>query len=139
MGLLSALGLLLWHMQAQTSVVQLIMAWAFGALCLAGAALWAPRQTLASGAVLWNGQAWFWQSHSGEDHPLELSVGLDLGGALLLFVRLQNAQGQDHGPWRCAWLSQAVMPSKWHGFRCAVYSRPKTVFAPNATVDLRDR
>jgi outer membrane murein-binding lipoprotein Lpp len=32
-----------------------------------------------------------------------------------------------HGPWFCAWVSDQAMPSKWHGFRCAVYSRPKAI------------
>lgn len=139
MALLSALGLLLWHKQTQTSGTQLFAAWAFWALCLSGAALWAPRQTLGNGVMFWNGQAWFWQSHSGEDHKIELSVGWDFGGALLLFVRLQDEQAQGRGAWTCAWLSQTAMPSKWHGFRCAVYSRPKIVLASDPMRNWPDR
>jgi hypothetical protein len=37
----------------------------------------------------------------------------------LLYVSLQNKQGQRQ--W--FWLSQDTFPDRWHGFRCAVYSR----------------
>ena len=37
----------------------------------------------------------------------------------LLFVSLQSDKGKRH--W--FWLSQESFPDRWHGFRCAVYSR----------------
>jgi len=114
MALLSAIGLLAWPMQAQTSTAEVLAAWAFWCLCVGGAAVWAPRQTPVD----------------GEHQSLDVSVGWDAGDALLLFVRFQDAQGASHGSWACAWLSAAAMPSKWHGFRCAVYSRPKTDTLP---------
>lgn len=131
MALLSVCGLLFWQVQAQTSSAQIVMAWAFWAVCVGGAAFWTPRQTLASGALFWSGESWFWQTPDGDDHGLELSVALDFGHALLLFVRWHDGQGQARGPWVCAWLSQTAMPSKWHGFRCAVYSRPETLAEPD--------
>jgi hypothetical protein len=139
MALLCALGLLLWQLQAQVSSAQVIMAWVFGVFCWGTAALWMPRQTLTRGVFFWSGQAWFWQNHSGQEHGVELFVGLDMEDALLLFVRLKEQQCEGHGLWVCAWLDQAAMPSKWHGFRCAVYSRPKMVMAPDGQADLHDR
>ena len=130
MALLSAIGLLAWPMQAQTSTAEVLAAWAFWCLCVGGAAVWAPRQTLTGGRLFWSGQTWFWQPVDGEHQSLDVSVGWDAGDALLLFVRFQDAQGASHGSWACAWLSAAAMPSKWHGFRCAVYSRPKTDTLP---------
>jgi hypothetical protein len=47
----------------------------------------------------------------------EMDVHLDF--QKLLFVSLQNHKGQRH--W--FWLSKESFPDRWHGFRCAVYSR----------------
>jgi hypothetical protein len=46
-----------------------------------------------------------------------MSVHLDL--QKLLFVSLLNHKGEGH--W--FWLTQDSFPDRWHGFRCAVYSR----------------
>ena len=46
-----------------------------------------------------------------------MSVHLDL--QKLLFVSLLNHKGEGH--W--FWLMQDSFPDRWHGFRCAVYSR----------------
>jgi hypothetical protein len=131
MACLGAVGLGAWQMWGQVSWVAVFGAWIFWVLCVAGAALWAPWHTLAGGRLFWSGEAWFWQSEDKHgpvdcaEQGLALSVGLDLGSSLLLFVRRLNAQGQGCGPWVCAWLSERAMPSQWHGLRCAVYSRPK--------------
>ena len=130
--LLSAMGLLVWQVQAQTSSAEVLAAWTFWWLCVGGATVWAPRQTLTGGRLFWNGQAWFWQPMEGEHQGLDVSVGWDAGDTLLLFVRFQDAQGTGRGALACAWVNAAAMPSKWHGFRCAVYSRPKTVRSTSA-------
>lgn len=125
MSLLSAMGLVAWAMQAQYSSTQLGMAWLFWATCAGGAAVLAPRQMIQSGRLFWNGQAWFWQQPAGEDISLQVSVGLDVGSGLLLFVRRMEGSNLGRKTWACAWLVETSMPPKWHGFRCAVYSRPK--------------
>lgn len=125
MSFLSAVGLLSWSMQAQHSSTQLGMAWVFWAICVGGAAFLAPRQMIQSGRLFWSGQAWFWQPPAGEDMGLQLSVAVDVGSGLLLFVRQLDAPISGRPSWACAWLVESAMPPKWHGFRCAVYSRPK--------------
>jgi len=72
----------------------------------------------------WDGHLWhiqsLWQGHPTEDALqacYAIHVHLDLQH--LLYVSLQNKQGQRQ--W--FWLSQDTFPDRWHGFRCAVYSR----------------
>jgi len=72
----------------------------------------------------WDGQLWRIQTLL-PDHPTAaalqacyaINVHLDLQH--LLFVSLQNKQGERQ--W--FWLQQGTFPERWHGFRCAVYSR----------------
>ncbi len=129
MVILSAVGLVIWQVQVQASSAWVFLAWSFWALCVGVAGVLMPRQALVNGRLFWSGDAWFWQTDSGEDQGLELSVGLDMVSGLLLWVRLHDGQGRCNRPLACVWLSEAAMPSKWHGFRCAVYSRPKRVRA----------
>ena len=130
---LSALGLVGWQVFGQASVGMEMLAWGFWAMCVGSAVVYGPRQALSQGGLFWSGEAWFWQVDSGEgpgqaeDQRIEVSVGLDMGFGLLLFVRKLDEQGQGCGRLVSAWLQERAMPSKWHGFRCAVYSRPKTV------------
>lgn len=130
--LLSAGGLLGWQVWGQASNELALWAWSFWALCLAWAAAWAPRQQLVGGRLFWSGEAWFWQtegsSGQGDLQSVSVSVGLDVGSGLLLWIRRQDDAGQQNptqGPLTCAWVQAHTMPSKWHGFRCAVYSRPQ--------------
>lgn len=126
---LSALGLLSWQMQSQATGPKLWAAWGFWVACAGATVLWAPRQTLTDGRMGWSGEAWFWQAHGASAEQAQtvvVSVGLDTGQALLLWVRKVDEQGSAQGHLQCAWLQAGAMPSKWHGFRCAVYSRPKT-------------
>ena len=128
-GVLSAVGLLSWQLQTLATGPKLWAAWLFWAICAGFAALWAPRQTLRGGRLAWSGEAWFLHA---DDEPAEqaqavaVSVGVDTGQGLLLWLQPLNGEGHAHGRLLCAWLQARAMPSKWHGFRCAVYSRPKT-------------
>ena len=125
----SAVGLFSWQWQTLTTGPKLWAAWLFWAICAGFAAFWAPRQTLTGGRLGWSGEAWFWQAHadSGEQsQAVAVSVGLDTGQGLLLWLQPLNEEGRAQGRLLCAWLQARAMPSKWHGFRCAVYSRPKT-------------
>ena len=126
---LSALGLISWQVWAQVAGFQVLMAWGFWVFCVVTAGWWGQRQTLAGGRLLWSGQSWFWQRD--EDSALDaqavsVSVGLDVGIGLLLWVQQLDEQGHACGQLVCAWLQAHTMPSKWHGFRCAVYSRPES-------------
>lgn len=126
--LLSACGLWAWFGYGQVKPVSLLVAGFAWALCASVAWVWASRQNLSGGRLFWSGEAWFWQAEppalSMEDSepPLHLSVGLDMGWALLLWVTPLDAQGQRNGRLCSVWVHEAAMPMKWHGFRCAVYS-----------------
>ena len=127
---LSALGLLSWQMQSLATGLKLWAGWGFWGACVGSAVLWAPRQTLTGGRLGWSGEAWFWLAKADtaeQAQTVVVSVGLDTGQALLLWVRKVDEQGRAQGLLHSAWLQAGAMPSKWHGFRCAVYSRPKTV------------
>ena len=127
---LSAVGLLSWQMQTLATGSKLWAAWGLWGACAGSAALWAPRQTFSGGRLGWSGEAWFWQAHADsaeQAQPVAVSVGLDTGQGLLLWLQPLNEQGHAQGRLLSAWLQAGAMPSKWHGFRCAVYSRPKTV------------
>ena len=129
----SAAGLFNWQIQSQPSGAVMWSAWVFWAACAAATAYGGPKQTLSEGHLLWSGEAWLWRSGLGEaDFPdeeqvLNLTVGLDLGSSMLLLLRTTHATHLVGGPLYGAWVSAQVMPSKWHGFRCAVYSRPKAI------------
>jgi hypothetical protein len=125
---LSAAGLIGWQMQSQSSTLLVASAWGFWLLCWVATAAWAPRQHASGGSLFWTGEAWFWQAEhalSAQAQTVRLTVGLDTGPGLLLWIQSVDEQGRVMGPLSSAWLQADAMPSKWHGFRCAVYSRPK--------------
>lgn len=125
---LGASGLVVWHSTSAASGPGVLLAWLFWGVCLAVTALWAPRQNLRQGRLFWSGEDWFWlpdpSVDQGEMKSVSLSVGVDLGFGLLLWVSLLDEESRKPGVLRYAWLEKQAMPSKWHGFRCAVYSRP---------------
>jgi len=72
----------------------------------------------------WDGNIWrvqdVYPTHSlalGGEAIHAMDVHLDL--QKLLFISLCSDKGKRH--W--FWLSQESFPDRWHGFRCAVYSR----------------
>lgn len=131
---LSAVGIISWQIQSLATGPKLWAAWFLWGACVGSAALWAPRQALTKGRLGWSGESWFWQAddHAGDDVPcVAVSVALDIGQGMLLWVQPLDEQGKAHGRLLFAWLQAESMPSKWHGFRCAVYSRPKTAALPD--------
>lgn len=141
---LSALGLLGWQVWGNVAQEWASLAWLFWCVCVCTSAGWAPRQSLLGGRLFWSGEAWFWQADDADGHTelhsVSLSVGLDSGSGLLLWVRLLKDDGpiaQKLGPLKYVWLQASTMPSKWHGFRCAVYSRPMTI--PLSEMSQHDR
>jgi len=136
-GVLSALGLLSWQLQSLATGPKLWAAWGFWGACAGAAVLWAPKQTLTGGRLGWSGEAWFWQAKADSAELAQtvvVSVGLDTGQALLLWVRKLDDQSHAQGLLQSAWLQADAMPSKWHGFRCAVYSRPKMAALPDGVL-----
>jgi hypothetical protein len=76
--------------------------------------------------LFWNGESWFWDGADGPQQGVEVSVRVDLNSTMGLAIQRLDASGQPQGLETYAWVQARTMPSKWHGFRCAVYSRPKT-------------
>jgi hypothetical protein len=126
---LSAAGLISWQIQSQVTPLQVTLAWGVWLFCGVAAAFWVPRQGISGGSLFWTGEAWVWQAEhalSGQSQAVHLTVAWDTGSGLLLWVKRVDDQGRVKGPLASAWLQADAMPSKWHGFRCAVYSRPMT-------------
>jgi hypothetical protein len=137
---LSAVGLISWQIQTLATSSMIWAAWWVWGSCALAAALWAPRQALVGGRLGWSGESWFWQANADSAEQAKgvtVSVGLDSGQCLLLWVQPLNEQGRAQGRLRSAWLQANTMPSKWHGFRCAVYSRPKTATLPDRVLQER--
>jgi hypothetical protein len=138
--LLSALGLLVWQIQGAYSVVW-NAAWLGWLACLIGTAVWGPRQTLSHGELFWSGKAWFWQYRDPhcqfQAHQVLLEKGWDTGTGLLLWVKPMDTSDHGRSSLRAAWLCEAQLPSKWHGFRCAVYSRSKQEIHTPTADDVR--
>jgi hypothetical protein len=134
---LSALGIFSWQSLTLAAGPHLWGAWLLWGGCGLCAALWLPKQYLSDGHLFWSGEAWFWQhdTTSAEAWPaVRISVGLDFGQGLLLWVQPLDDLGIVRGRMVSAWLEAGSMPSKWHGFRCAVYSRPKTAEVSGSVV-----
>lgn len=132
-GVLSAIGLFSWQIQCLATGPKLWAAWGFWWVSAGAAVVLAQRQTLTGGRLGWNGESWFWQPKADSAELAQtvvVSVGLDTGQALLLWVQKLDEQGRGQGLLQSAWLQADAMPSKWHGFRCAVYSRPKMAALP---------
>jgi hypothetical protein len=133
--LLSAAGLSAWQWQSQATSTMVWSAWVFVVVCAGITAFAAPRQILSDGRLLWSGENWGWQSglgnaeddEVGDGEAWALSVGLDLGSCMALILQRPPNAHRNRGPCLFAWVSERDMPSKWHGFRCAVYSRPQTL------------
>jgi hypothetical protein len=129
--LLSAGGLSAWQLQSQVSSAMVWFAWIFWLTCAVATAYGGPKEVLSNGHLFWSGEVWLWQSgldadaFTKDDQDLNLTVGLDLGASMLILIQSGHETRQRRGPRFFAWVSEQAMPSKWHGFRCAVYSRPK--------------
>lgn len=133
--ILSAVGIVYWQMKSLANGPQVWVAWFFWCTCTLSAALWAPNQTLTGGHLGWNGESWFWRPNGdaiGQSQSVAVSLGLDTGQGLLLWLQPLDEQDRPCGRLFSAWIEEGAMPSKWHGIRCAVYSRPKTTSHPES-------
>ncbi|MDD0810700.1 hypothetical protein PSQ20_10160 [Curvibacter sp. RS43] len=88
---------------------------------LAAGLAWAQARRLPVGDLVWDGGLWQLnrQPDGSEDSAAALTVVLDLQWALLL--RWPAASGRSAVVW--LWVQRAWAPERWHGLRCAVYSR----------------
>jgi hypothetical protein len=77
---------------------------------------------LHEGALVWDGGTWHCQAESVLEGPVQLNLVFDGGRYMLVSLQPLGLHGR-HGLTRYACLRRSDMPSRWHGFRCAVYSR----------------
>ena len=114
--------LALWWMWSSVSAA--MFAALAGVWC--GAAVWAVvlgrQEFVQQGELAWDGEQWQGSGLSTHDGPVQLALTLDLGHSMLVACRASPESGWPRT--RHAWVRRADMPSRWHGFRCAVYSRP---------------
>jgi hypothetical protein len=97
--------------------VLLLLAWALASLL----SILSVRKKQSKCWLSWDGNVWqvVPTQNPALDDGLDgvLSVHIDLQKALL--VSVANLEG--HRKW--FWVTQVSFPDRWHGFRCAVYSR----------------
>lgn len=95
-------------------------------VCLA-AALWMHSGIRRTGPfwLVWDGQGWqCWQDEEGQEafSVGSLSVQVDFQQVLLLHLTC-NSSASTRPFQKWLWLYKGFAPAKWHGLRCAVYSR----------------
>ena len=125
LALLGAAGLLVWQIAALPDWPYMAAAWLLWGASLLGALVCWYQERSSCGQLVWSGEDWFWRDPLGADMPVRLHVLLDAGRFMILaYVGFEGHSLQNHRA-QYAVLHHASMPSFWHGFRCAVYSRPK--------------
>jgi hypothetical protein len=97
----------------------LLLIWLF-ATCLS---MWAVRHGQSPCWLSWNGNAWhelpIKASTFSPENALDCVVTVHLDMQRHMLVSLNNLNG--FRKW--FWVSRKSFPERWHGFRCAVYSR----------------
>ncbi|MFM7001534.1 MAG: hypothetical protein ACKOXU_10810 [Limnohabitans sp.] len=126
MAALVSCALLCWLVWTPSSASLCVWAVCIWLVALSGTAWWLPREFLQEGELAWDGEAWHGSSPVAAEDPVHLSLTLDGGHFMLVSLR-SMAQPGPGAEVRHAWVRRADMPSRWHGFRCAVYSRRTAV------------
>jgi toxin CptA len=131
--LLGLLGVLLWHFQG---VVQL--GWRLvlmgGSVLGAGVAAGIAWHRAPVGRLVWDGEAWRWESPGYQTGAIEYELCVLGDFQHLLLLRLENP---DHARlW--LWVERRAMPQRWLDLRRAVYS-PRKLPSPLWKHDLLDR
>jgi len=97
----------------------LLFVWLF-ASCLS---MWAVRHGQSACCLSWNGDAWHELPINSPtfspENVLDCDVTVHLDVQRYMLVSLYNLNG--FRKW--FWVSRDSFPERWHGFRCAVYSR----------------
>lgn len=119
-------ALLLWLVWTQASALVCMWMGFAWLVAVTGTAWWLPREFLQEGELAWDGQAWHGPSPAVAEDTVHLSLMLDGGHFMLVSLRSTVQPGRGAGV-RHAWVRCTDMPSRWHGFRCAVYSRRTAV------------
>lgn len=127
--LLSCLALVFWLVQGPVEPALLALAGLVWGLAALLALWWHRREWTGPGRLAWNGQAWHWADLHGHEQAVTVHGQIDTGHHLLLRLHFDPLPRRllPVRLARWAWVQESSMPSHWHGFRCAVYSRPSDV------------
>ncbi len=130
LALAGGVGLLTWQVRSRVVMVEVMLAWCVWGLSLAIACRRLVDECSDSGHLSWDGESWQWCDAAGHVQKVDVQVLLDVGHAICL--RYEGSKLLAQAPCRAQWamLQEAAMPSSWHGFRCAVYSRPMEASMP---------
>ena len=123
--LAGALGLVYWQTMTLHGWPQICIAWLVWCGSVVGAALRWHQEWSPQGLLVWSGEGWFLRDEAGAENPVFVRVLLDVQRFMVLAYAGRESGGLREWRTQYAVLHQASMPSFWHGFRCAVYSRPK--------------
>lgn len=124
-------GLIVWYgLSEPTSalVAVAVVCWFFSVML---AKWFADREFLHEGHLIWDGEAWYWRDSQQLDQLVQVQVLVDSGRAVLLACDGLKATVNRNKVRQFVWLQHSTMPLAWHGFRCAVYSRPMGDAPPN--------
>jgi hypothetical protein len=130
LALFAAVTLWAWQGLSQSSNTLSIAAALCWLFSVSAAMVFAQGEFLHDGQLVGDGQAWCWQDSMHHDHPVVVQVLLDVGGALFMACQGRNGPSGEHRRRQFALLGRSTMPLSWHGFRCAVYSRPMSDARP---------
>ena len=120
LALSSAVGLFFWQRQAEAGPT--LWVWTGWCCCSLAAVFAWTQERLTKGSLVWSGDAWWWRDSAGRDFEIQIHLLADVDAAV--WVSFQTIPASAGLKTRFAWMDSREMPALWHGFRCAVYSRP---------------
>ncbi len=124
LALMGAFGLYFVQSLRVTDSLPWTWMWALWAVLVMVSVIICFKERLSEGSLAWSGESWCWRDTGGHEAGIQLVVLADFGSALWVAVRMLNNAGWPTQ--RFAWMESREMPQAWHGFRCAVYSRPRS-------------
>ena len=130
LALVGAVGLLCWQLVSQAVGALTWWAWSLWLVSCALAIWMAPKEASDRGHLVWADGVWHWRDERSQESPVRLSLLFDFGHTLWVSCRPTHDARWIRGLSQFAIVHRASMPLAWHGFRCAVYSRPSEIVAP---------
>lgn len=108
--------------QSGASVHSLFWQVAACLVLVAGCGSLLSKEFLQQGELAWDGESWQRVGTTATEGPIQLALTFD-GGHFMLVSMRSGGRHDRRGLRLHACLRRVDMPSRWHGFRCAVYSR----------------
>lgn len=114
-----------WLQSALPSIDRVLVTAALMALAWCFAWRSGLQEPLICGQLVWSGENWCWRNEGQDDMSVQLTKVVDWNSGMLVALKCQDEPRVGWTRTRYAYLTRQEMPRQWHGFRCAVYSRPK--------------